>query len=130
MITVTGLIFAIVLAPSAHLQGIEYVTNTIEHYITPVLTVVTFLVWGPRRWLNLRSVFTALVIPVLWLGYTFARGAVIDAYPYGFINVAELGYGRVLVNVAGVILLGIVLGLVFLGLDRVLGRRSRTAPAG
>lgn len=124
MITVTGLIFAIVLAPDAHLQGLEYVTNTIEHYITPALTIVTFLVWGPRAWLRLGTVLAALVIPILWVAYALIRGAVIDAYPYGFIDVATHGYGTVLINVLGVLALGIVLGLVFLGVDKLLSRRS------
>lgn len=130
MITVTGLVFAIVLAPSAELQGLQYLTNTIEHYITPVLTVLTFLIWGPRRWFSVRTVFTALVIPLLWLAYTFVRGAVIGAYPYGFLDAATLGYPRALANVAGVLVLGIVLGFAFLGLDRLLSRRSTTRAEG
>ena len=124
MITVTGLVFAIVLAPTADLQGIEYVTNTIEHYITPTLTVLTFLIWGPRGWFRVSTVFTALVIPIIWLAYTFARGAVIDSYPYGFIDAASLGYGRALINVGGVLVLGIALGFIFWGLDRLLSRGS------
>ena len=124
MITVTGLVFAVVLAPTADLQGLQYVTNTLEHYVTPLLTVLTFLVWGPRGWLRLGTVFTALVIPIIWLAYTLLRGAVVDSYPYSFLNVAEFGLGRVLLNVAGVVLLGVVLGLVFWGLDRLLSRRS------
>ncbi len=123
MITVTGLIFAIVLAPEAKLQGLEYVTNTIEHYITPALTVITFLIWGPRGWFRLTTVFTALILPLLWVAYSLARGAVIDAYPYGFLDVATLGWGKALVNIGGVLVLGIVLGLVYLGLDRLLSRR-------
>lgn len=125
MITVTGLIFVIVLAPDAHLEGLEYITNTIEHYITPVLTVLTWLVWGPRGWFQLSTVFTALVIPLLWLAYAFTRGAVIGAYPYGFLDIATLGMGKALVNVAGVLVLGVVLGLVYWGLDRLLSRRLR-----
>lgn len=123
MITVTGLIFAIVLAPEAELQGLEYVTNTIEHYITPVLTVVTWLIWGPRGWFRLTTVFTALILPLLWVTYSFGRGAVIDSYPYGFLDVATLGWGKSLVNVAGVLVLGVVIGLIYLGLDRLLSRR-------
>lgn len=129
MITVTGLVFVLILAKDADLQGLQYVTNTIEHYLVPVLTVVTWLVWGPRAWLRLVTVFTALVIPILWLAYTFARGAVIGAYPYGFLDVAVLGYGKSLVNVAGVLILGIVLGLVFLGLDRLLSRGVASPPS-
>jgi hypothetical protein len=124
MITVTGLVFAIVLAPEAQLEGLEYVTNTIEHYLAPVLTVVTWLVWGPFGWFRLSTVLSAMVLPVLWLGYTLVRGAVINAYPYGFIDAAALGYPTALRNIAGVLVIGIVLALVFLGLDRLRSRRS------
>ena len=124
MISVTGLVFALVLAPSFHPDGLEYVTNTLEHYVTPILTVVTWLIWGPRAWLRLSSVFTALVIPVIWLAYTFVRGTVIHAFPYGFLAVDELGWGQALANVAGVLMVGIVLGLVFWGLDVLLSRRA------
>lgn len=124
MITVTGLIFVIVLAPDADLQGLQYATNTIEHYITPLLTIITFLIWGPRSWLRLSSVLTALVIPLAWVVYALIRGAVIDAYPYGFLDVAVHGYGTVFINVLGVLALGVVLGLIFLGLDKLLSRRS------
>jgi hypothetical protein len=128
MITVTGLVFALILAKDADLQGLQYVTNTIEHYIVPVLTVLTWLLWGPRAWLRLVTVFTAMVIPLAWLAYTLIRGAVVDSYPYGFIDVAVLGYGTALVNIAGVLALGIVLGFVFLGLDRLLSRGVSTPP--
>ncbi len=124
MITVTGLIFVIVLRPEAHLEGMQYITNTTEHYITPVLTVVTWLIWGPRGWFRLDTVFAALVVPLLWVAYSLARGAVIDAYPYGFLDVATLGWGKALVNIGGVLVLGIVLGFIFLGIDKLLSRRK------
>lgn len=124
MISVTGLVFAIVLAPTFHPVGLEKVTNPLEHYVTPILTVATWLVWGPRGWLRISSVFTALVIPVIWLAYTFARGAIFHAYPYPFLIVDTLGWGQVLVNVTGVLIVGIVLGLVFWGLDVALTRRA------
>lgn len=124
MITVTGLVFAIVLAPDAKLEGLEYVTNTIEHYLAPVLTVVTWLVWGPFGWFRLRTVLSAMVLPILWLGYTLVRGAVIDAYPYGFLDAAALGYPTALRNIAVVLVIGVVLALVFLGLDHLRGRRA------
>lgn len=124
MITITGLIFAILLAPDAQLQGLQYVTNTIEHYITPVLTVLTFLIWGPRRWFRLSTVPAALVIPLAWVAYSLIRGAVIDAYPYGFLDVAAYGYGTVFLNVLGILVFGIVLALAFVGLDKLLSRHS------
>ncbi|MDP2014009.1 MAG: Pr6Pr family membrane protein [Actinomycetota bacterium] len=125
MITVTGLIFAIVLAPEVQLEGWRYVSNTLEHYITPVLTVLVFLLIGPRGLFRLATVFLALIIPFIWVTYTLVRGAIIDSYPYGFIDVGAHGYGTVTINLLGVVIFGILLGFVFLAIDKLIGMRAR-----
>jgi hypothetical protein len=124
MISVTGLIYAIVLAPNAEVQGLQIVTNALAHYIIPVLTVLMFLILGPRRQLSFATVFTALIIPILWAVYTLIRGAIINAYPYGFLNAAELGLGTAIVNIAGIAVLGIIIGLIYWALDRLLSRKA------
>ena len=124
MIVVTGLVYAVVLAPLYHPTGWSAVANSGLHQLTPLLTVLVWLVFGPRGWLDLRLVLPSLVIPLVWLVYTLLRGAVISAYPYPFIDVVPLGYGRVAVNVVGVLVLGIVVALAVVGLDRLLSRRS------
>jgi len=125
MISITGLIYAIVLAPDAQVEGLDIIVNSIKHYIVPVMTVLLWLLLGPRRQLTFISVFTALAIPIAWAGYTLIRGEFIAAYPYGFLNVVAYGLPAVLVNIAGVAALGVVLGLLFWGIDRVLGSRQR-----
>jgi hypothetical protein len=125
MISITGLIYAIVLAPDAQVEGLDIIVNSIKHYIVPVMTVVLWLLLGPRRQLTFISVFTALAIPIAWAGYTLIRGEFIAAYPYGFLNVVAYGLPAVLVNIAGVAALGVVLGLLFWGIDRILGSRQR-----
>ena len=125
LISVTGLVYTIVLAPGIELRGWEHLENALVHMVVPILTVVTFLIWGPRGWLTWRTVFTALILPMIWLVYTLIRGAVIDAYPYPFLNVSNLGLGAVLFNVFFVIVLGVILGFIFLGLDRILMRMRR-----
>jgi len=125
MISITGLIYAIVLAPDAQVEGLDIIVNSIKHYIVPVMTVLLWLLLGPRRQLTFTSVFTALAIPIAWAGYTLIRGEFIAAYPYGFLNVVAYGLPAVLVNIAGVAALGVVLGLLFWGIDRVLGSRQR-----
>ena len=125
MILITGLIYAIVLAPDAQVEGLDIIVNSIKHYIVPVMTVLLWVLLGPRRQLTFISVFTALAIPIAWAGYTLIRGEFIAAYPYGFLNVVAYGLPAVLVNIAGVAALGVVLGLLFWGIDRVLGSRQR-----
>ena len=125
MISITGLIYAIVLAPGLTVEGLDIIVNSIKHYIVPVMTVFLWLLVGPRRQLTLASVFTALVIPILWAVLTLIRGQFIDAYPYEFLNVIAYGLPAVLVNIVGVAALGIVLGLLFWAVDLLLSRRTR-----
>lgn len=125
MISVTGLVYYVLLAADADPQGLELVTNSLAHYIIPILTVLIWLLIGPRGLFRIWTVFTALIIPILWAFYAMIRGAVINAYPYGFLNAQELGLGTALTNIAGVAMLGIVLGLIFWLLDRILSRGTR-----
>ena len=126
MISITGLIYAIVLAPNARVEGLEVIGNTLKHMIVPVMTVALWLIIGPRRQVTFASVFTAIVIPITWAAYTLIRGHFIEKYPYDFVNVVAYGLPTVLRNIAGVAALGIVLGLVFWAIDRLISGRGRT----
>jgi hypothetical protein len=125
MISITGLIYAIVLAPDAQVEGLDIIANAIKHYIVPAMTVFLWLLVGPRRQLTLLSVFTALVIPISWAVYALIRGEFIQSYPYGFLNVVALGLPAVSINIAGVAALGIILGLLFWAVDRLLAIRQK-----
>ena len=59
------------------------------------------------------------------------RGQWVGFYPYPFIDVAALGYSRVLLNAAVMLAAFVVLGLCIIGLDRWQGWRlakARTLP--
>jgi len=127
MISITGLIYAIVLAPNSQVEGLEVIGNTLKHMIVPVMTVALWLIVGPRRQVTFASVFTAIVIPITWAAYTLIRGHFIERYPYDFLNVVAYGLPAVLTNIAGVAALGIVLGLIFWAIDRLLSGRGRTS---
>jgi hypothetical protein len=127
-ITVTGLVYAVVLAPIYDPQGLHAWTNTGEHYISPVLTVVGWLLLGPRPRITGAVVGWALLWPVAWIGYTLAHGAVSGWYPYDFLDVSALGYALALRNLAFVVLLALGFLLVFWLLDRRLpAGRSRSS---
>ena len=128
MISITGLIYAVVLAPDAQVEGIDIIVNALKHYIVPALTVIIWLFFGPRGQITFASIFTALVVPVSWALYTLIRGEFIAAYPYPFLNVIAYGLPTVLVNIAGVAAFGILLGMIFWGTDLLLAR-IRPSPA-
>ena len=129
MITVTGLIYSIVLAGLYTIDGVgRNLANDGLHYVTPTLTVLAFVVVGPRlRW-RVPEVFGALVLPMVWVAYILLQGVVTKWYPYPFIDVNELGYAMVAANIAGIVVIGVVFGFVFFFLDRGIlriGRRSQ-----
>lgn len=122
MMSVTGIVYSYLLAGERELQGLQHVTNAIQHYWGPVLVVATWAIFGPRGWFKPSHIATAFAIPIAWLLYSLVRGAVIDAYPYPFLDVLEYGYGAVLTTIAMIIAFGMVLAALFLGLDRLLSR--------
>ena len=61
----------------------------------------------------------------LWIAWSLGRGAVVDAYPYGFLNVVDLGYATVARNLVAVLVLSLVLATALWGIDRALTRRAR-----
>ncbi len=127
MITITGLVYAVLLAPTSVQHGWDNLSNSLLHQVTPILTVLVWGFFGPRGWVSWRTVAAALVVPIVWLGWMLGRGAIIHAYPYGFVNAANLGYGTALTNAVGILLLGVVISAIFLGVDRLLARRRGAA---
>ena len=125
MIVVTGIIYNAILAGAASNRGLEVVTNAFEHILTPLLTFLVWLICGPRGWINVRVILASLILPLIWVAWALTRGMFIDAYPYGFLDVAVLGYGSVAINIGGVIVLAILLSLILWGVDWIERRVSR-----
>ena len=118
-ITITGLVYAIVLAPLDEPHGLHAWTNAGEHYVAPAMTVLGWLLFGPRPRIDGGVVARALGWPVLWIGWILAQGAVSSWYPYEFMSVQLHGYAVALRNLGFVV----VLALAFLLLFRLADRR-------
>jgi len=63
-----------------------------------------------------------LLIPLIYVAYSLARGAIIHAYPYHFADPTLLGYPRALGNTALMLIGFWLLGLVVVAIDRRAGR--------
>jgi hypothetical protein len=118
-ITVTGIVFATILAPDQEHVGFS---SVLLHYVSPPLALVLWLVFGPWDARSWRVIGPALLWPLAYLLWTVVHGAISDWYPYGFIDAGELGAGRMVRNALLVLLLGVALGIVVIAVDR---RRAR-----
>jgi hypothetical protein len=118
-IFITGLVFAIVLAPQVHVTGAAMVANIGFHYITPLATLLAWIFFGPRPRIRWHTVAAAFIWPVLWLVYTFAHGAATGWYPYPFLDAAKKGYASALTSTVFVVLIALVLAVALKFLDRL-----------
>lgn len=122
--TVTCIVYIVVLSGDSTSTGIDQVANLMLHYIGPPLFVLAWIVFGPFLNLGLRDVPGALVWPLLWIIYTLIHGAITDWYPYPFIDVTTKGYGDVFVSIGAITLFALVLCLVYVGCDRLRAKKQ------
>ena len=131
-ITVTFLIYVIVLLPAAFEQAGDYVpfsfTDNLIHIITPLLLIADWLLFvrkGAFRWID---PLLWAIIPYLYLVFGFTVGALGgefrpgQKYPYPFMNVDTLGLGGVALWILGLTVALVAVGYVYVAIDRALGR--------
>ncbi|NAZ87805.1 Pr6Pr family membrane protein [Kineococcus indalonis] len=124
-IGITGVVYATVLAPGAQHSGVDWWINATVHYVSPVATVLGWLMFGPRPRLDRRTLLLAFAWPVAWVAWTFAHGAVTGWYPYGFLDAGALGLAPALLATGAVLAAGVVLALVLRALDHRLPGTAR-----
>ena len=120
---ITGLVYATVLAGTANPTGAGWWSNLGFHYVAPWWALLGWLLFGPRSRMDGRTLAWAVLWPVLWIGYTFAHGAVTDWYPYPFASVTEIGYAAAVRNMAFIVVIAVLFGALLWVLDRLLSRR-------
>ena len=102
-ITVTAVVFAVVLAPLYRPVGVAWWTNLGLHYAAPALALGGWVLFGPWGRTGGGAVVPALAWAAGWTAWTLAHGAATGWYPYGFLDADALGYPAALRNVAFVV---------------------------
>ena len=113
-IIVVGFVYQIILKPLllAPLQGWFMIADNILHALIPFLILVYWILFLSSKKINVQTLPYCLIYPVVYLAYTLIRGSFIDFYPYPLVAVNKLGYGKVLLNSALLVLF--FLGLAYL----------------
>lgn len=124
MIVITGIVYNLLLAEGGKV-GWDAVSNSLQHIINPIVTLLVFLLVGPRKILNLRTVADAMVLPILWAVVVLIRGSVISAYPYPFLDVITNGLVSVLVFILQIMVFALLISALLFLYERVLQRIAR-----
>lgn len=134
--TMTGLIYAILLAPiaadvSTQLPWVNYVL----HIAAPIAMLADWVTEPPRPRPSLTQVVWWIGFPAVWLGYTFVRGAIIGWYPYPFLDPrpetahAAGSWGVVAISLVALIVVVMLLALLIRWLAVMRGHGAHQHPA-
>lgn len=104
-IAVTGLVHWFLLRPLLDLHGADWAADKLLHVVVPLLAVIGWVAFGPRGRVDSGLLWPSLIFPIGWLAYTLVRGAIVDWYPYPFLDVRLHGYPGALAACAGVAVL-------------------------
>ncbi|WP_434563724.1 Pr6Pr family membrane protein [Pseudomonas sp. Z4-20] len=123
-IALVGLAYNLLLRHLWQPEGWQFVADELLHDVMPVLFLIYWWRCVPKGTLRLGHIGLWVIYPLVYFGYVLLRGDLLAAYPYPFIDVANLGYPQVFVNAGGILAGFIAIALGVVGLDRWLGRRS------
>lgn len=112
----------LILAQLVSHTGLEAVIDEVLHTVIPVLYAAYWLIFAPKTGLRYRLVPLWLIYPLAYCGYALMRGEIDGIYPYPFLDVASEGMFMVLFNIAFLLLVFWIEGVMIVALGRLIRR--------
>ena len=128
-IAVVGLTYHLLLANVWARQGLAWLANSLLHYVMPVAFVLDWLMFTPKGHLRWIDAIRWLAFPLIYVMWTVLHGFTSGWWPYWFVNVEQLGWGKTGFWAAAMLGLFLAVGLAVVGLDRLMGRAGRDTGA-
>jgi len=131
-ITITGIVFWLLLRDTTHPAGLGIGLNAIHHYVVPLAYPLWWLFFVRKGELRLWNVIDWLIFPALYALYTVLHGEEAGWYPYGFVDATKLGFDRMIHNMVMFAIEFAILGCLYVLVDSVIGyvaSRRRPMPA-
>jgi hypothetical protein len=124
-IIMVGAVYALLLSNLYHWTGFMLIADRILHVALPILYPLYWLACVEKGRLKWTYPFVWLFFPIIYFIYILLRGAITNSYPYPFLDVAKLGYDRVILNGLGLLAALLALGVVVAALDHALAVQKR-----
>lgn len=124
-IVLVGLGYHLLLREIWDPQGLQKLADVLLHYAVPLGAALHWLAYPHVERLSWRAPLAWCAYPVAYFAYVLARGALLHSYPYPFIDVGVLGYGRAIVNALALLVVFVLVGLATVWISRMRHRRMR-----
>jgi hypothetical protein len=124
-ILVIAVIFYLLLRKLYDPAGLGYYVNILLHYVMPVLYLLDWAIFVPKRSLTFRQIPYWLIFPLVYAGATLLRGAGSGYYPYPFLNAGKYGYAPITLNVLALTGFFVLVSAGFVAIARVTALMQR-----
>ncbi len=118
-ITTTFIFFAILLQGLYHPTGFAWFSNIVLHYLTPILFIVDWLLTETKIKYKWKYLPYWTIYPLCYLLFSFIHGTFTGDYLYHFLNINYLGIAGYALSVSLLIGVGLVLGSLYIGINRI-----------
>lgn len=118
-IFIVGLTYNLILRGVWDPKGWQLIVDNLLHVAVPLLYLAYWTFFRSPGNLQWKDGLYWIAFPFAYLVYSLVRGAVINWYPYPFLNVTDHGYSKVAVNICVMIGAFFIAGIAFIALTRI-----------
>jgi hypothetical protein len=117
-ILIVGTVYHLVLKSLWNPEGLLMITDEIYHTFVPLGSLALWIVSTNNKLSNLKILYGWILYPILYLLSILIIGSFSGFYPYPFLNVDEIGLGKVVSNSLYLLIVMILLFLIFYFIER------------
>jgi hypothetical protein len=117
-ITIVGLVYQFILRNTWNPTGLQMIIDEMLHSVIPAGFILYWFFLTPKTDLSWKNVPSWMIYPIVYFILVVIRGELSGFYPYPFVDVAQLGLQRVLVNAGVIVIVFLILSLLFVFVAR------------
>ena len=110
-ITITFLVFVTLLQSIWHPVGIGLWGNILNHYVTPIFTIIFLVLYRKDYLFTTSNILQWLIYPLIYIVFVLISGLAVGDYIYPFFQINEVGVGGFLIVFFGIMMLFFLLSI-------------------
>lgn len=135
IITVTMLVYNFVLRPfMTDMDGVmnlNSIGNYIVHLILPIMVILDYFLFDEKGLYTKKDPLYWIILPFIYWIFICIRAKIgkpftytDSLYPYFFLDIDAFGFAQIIVNVVIAIILIIILGYIYVLIDKLLSKKN------
>ncbi len=136
-ISITGIVYNFILRPfMTSVEGVmdlNSIGNYIVHIVIPLMVILDYILFDEKGIYTKKEPFIWLILPFLYFVFICIRAKLAKPftytnsnYPYFFLDIDAFGLPKIIINIVIAIISILILGYLYVFLDKLLNRKFVT----